>query len=849
MGGIEFATPGRGAIRLRHRPGIRGFPPGWGAVLHDACWGVTCLVPRRLNQPNPLGRLAVAIWAVALLGGAASALGAVVGDIVRIGYLGSRNPVVRAGAWTPVVVDLGLDGQTSFDGLLRLRQFDRDGDVYVDTVPVHLVDAGDGGRQRYWLYTVANPQSTRRDNFEVELLETESGLEDDATRVQVISGGVPVPALRPEQNTELITDDVHLILEISTGQLGRIRHLADRELHDRFDRPVEVAHVSPLDLPNSWLGLEMVDYILWEDADPTLITPAQERALVEWVEHGGRLALAAGRTADALAQSDRLGGLLPVRVGRVASTRSLPEVRSRMLSLGGGEAATYPQGIVYVRTELVDDPDVKSVLDEPELDTTVVSTRRVGRGTLTFVAASTGDLLAVKDADLIKFHRSLFELRSNPANQDNLSTTLVNLMTYLDREVAFYQAGAARLAVALLFAVGYVLLATFGAWRLLQKRDWLRQSWTALAVTAIAASVVSLIGVQVIHGVGRDLRQLTIVDGVANQVAARATAYYGLKTATHSRLDLWLPSDSVMQTEPEASACALKPMLEPRTTVNATAGFTDPGRYQLMPSTAEILNVPVRATLKQFEGRWQGDLRGTVLSSVAAAPVYLPKNDAELSEEVYGFSEDSWIENGLETDLHDCQLYFVERDLVSPQNLLMLDQRGGSFIYPLYVFGLGRIESGERVNLYERIFQTSEGEMIPLDAFKRQTLDGIQLSWGRSFIPRGETFGGVDEKLPDYRFDHYQNVILLATVLGDVSPTKFGISSFQGLRVFSRGRLRHLDVGHLLTSHSALLVGFADDAGPARLCVRPHGRTEYKPVEPEEPRTVYRFVIPVEVPR
>ena len=64
--------------------------------------------------------------------------GEILGEIVRVGYPTSQGDVVRVGAWTPVVVDLALQNIGSFSGELRLRQFDRDGDVYIDSVLVNL---------------------------------------------------------------------------------------------------------------------------------------------------------------------------------------------------------------------------------------------------------------------------------------------------------------------------------------------------------------------------------------------------------------------------------------------------------------------------------------------------------------------------------------------------------------------------------------------------------------------------------------------------------------------------------------------------------------------------------------
>lgn len=786
---------------------------------------------------------------VALVGIAPVACGDIIGDVVRVGYLADTGgqetrSVIRVGAWTPVVVDLALLQQTSFDGILRLRQFDRDGDIYVDSVPVHLADTGSGARQRYWLYTVANPQDKREHDYEVELLESESGDESDARLVQVISGSVPVNAMVPPMRPERLTDDACLILEISDTTLGRVRHLQETKYSNRFDREIFIAHASPGDLPGNWIGLEMVDYLIWDNADPTQLTPAQAQALVAWMEQGGRLVVAAGRTSDTLAQSKEFGPLLPVRFERVASTSHLPTVRTRLLGLVEDDAANYGRPIVYAACTALPDSDVKPILYDAGTKSTIVAARRVGRGRLTYVAAALSDLLVEPEADFGRFFERVLELRMTPVGDETANMTYINLFRFLDREVGFYESGAARLALVLLFAVAYVLLATLAAWKVLQARNQLKQSWTALAVVAVLATVVSLISVQMVHGVGRDLRQLTIVDGVSDQVAAQATAYFGVKTATHSRLDLWLPGDYRLQTEPAATACMLRPMLDSRDWLEKTAGFTDPTRYWLRPSTAEVHDVPLRATLKQFEGRWQGELRGTVRSSVAAAEVAIPdSSDPAKNRKVYGVSADSWIENGLDANLYNCQLIITEHEAMAPQSFLSISQRSRDAFH-MQVFALGELKAGERVNLYQRIFLDG-GKAISSERYDRQGLNVVQRGWGDAFITLAEFPGMQEEKSLDYRLEHYEFALLLASVITDIDPNGFGVSAYAGLRFFSRSRIRQLDLSDHIRPTTGLLVGFSDDPGPVRLATRTSGRIAYEPLDPERPRTVYRFLIPI----
>src|SRR5262249_15182142 len=78
---------------------------------------------------------------------------------------------------------------------------------------------------------------------------------------------------------------------------------------DRWDvRPLD-----PRSLPDRWIGLELADVIVWDDPDPSALTPAQIDAVVDWVRSGGRLVISAARNWQTINQS-RLADILPVQI-------------------------------------------------------------------------------------------------------------------------------------------------------------------------------------------------------------------------------------------------------------------------------------------------------------------------------------------------------------------------------------------------------------------------------------------------------------------------------------------------------------------------------------------------------
>ena len=566
------------------------------------------------KQPAPhissKARVCLSIALLACLTHPCGSSAEVIGDVVRVGYLTNTGSVVRLGSWTPVVVDLTLQNQASFDGKLVLKQTDRDGDIYRDVVPVHLFADG-GDQRRYWLYTPASPSGLLRYQYQVELLATgENGREE--RQVKIVSGGKEVSHISPPTSVSMLPDDEYLILTLSNGPIGKIRHLVTGDMESSLDRPVQIAHISPESLPGKWIGLEMVDCIVWDQADPTVLTEAQEQALVEWIRQGGKLLLAAGRTSDVVSQATHLGPLLPVSIGPVEPVSHLPETRRRLLGIRDSQDEGYRNQLALAKCKAVSRSDVTNWLYEETIDSTVVAGRRLGRGYLLYVAAELEDLLRDPAANPVLFFRRILQLRPSRITGNPGHRSEIRLARYFDAEVGFCDTSGGYLALALIAVIAYVLGATFGVWKMLQARQLLKYSWSALAIVALAASFLAVVGVQAIHGVGRKVEQLTIVDGFSDTPDALATAYFGMTTSVRSHVDVWLPVDPLLSKEPANSSCILRPLADWSEDFVSEAIYTDPAVYELRPATAEIHDVVMRATLKQFEGRWHGTLSGTL---------------------------------------------------------------------------------------------------------------------------------------------------------------------------------------------------------------------------------------------
>ena len=165
--------------------------------------------------------------------------------------------------------------------------------------------------------------------------------------MQVVSQGELTFRAQPAQQPAVIADDELLILSISTGAISRVQDLVEVDQQTRYSRPLNVGHMSPADLPELWIGLEMVDYIVWDGARPEELTQRQVNALLEWVRQGGTLLIAASRTAGSLAMNDSIVRVLPVDIEEVIAVDNLPFVRRALLGPPGDDGELRRDGVIW----------------------------------------------------------------------------------------------------------------------------------------------------------------------------------------------------------------------------------------------------------------------------------------------------------------------------------------------------------------------------------------------------------------------------------------------------------------------------------------------------------------------
>jgi hypothetical protein len=80
----------------------------------------------------------------------------------------------------------------------------------------------------------------------------------------------------------------------------------------------------PLPLPTNVLAWTSIAYLIWDDVDPSLLSPEQQQALVDWLHWGGQLIISGPKSLDQLRDKTFLGSYLPAMPGEALSI--IPEM-------------------------------------------------------------------------------------------------------------------------------------------------------------------------------------------------------------------------------------------------------------------------------------------------------------------------------------------------------------------------------------------------------------------------------------------------------------------------------------------------------------------------------------------
>lgn len=783
------------------------------------------------------------------------------GRIVRVGLFGGAAPIIRPGVWTIVEVALRTRSDKPFDGQIRVEQLDRDGDVITSVQPVALAPQAEW--RPYQVYFVPYDQNDAQ-GLKVRVFDAAgrqvSLLDENGTEVQ---------HLETARNALEFRSDDYLIVDLSAPK--RLPHVALLD-SDRAGKPDrvngrKVRSMLPRDLPGKAVGLESVDAISWDDADPSGLTEPQLTALIEWVRAGGRLLITSGKNWQALSRSV-LAEILPVTISGIREVSEAPEFLAVVESLAASEDYPTKLAQAYEKEPIrrcIMSPVEGAIPIPADCESPQMAYRRlVGRGSVTFVGASLMQLLPpsrrilkldsadddtardfskeiAKEDEFIPIACELVVARRflalPPMIEDesqNAAWQRAGFMGKRDlyeevrRSIGFEGVGTAFLLFAILFAIAYTLVATTGSFWYMKRRGWQHHAWSAFALVAITGTMVGTGMVWLLRGFSTRLWQTTIVDGHADSSEARATALFGIKTPDHTRLDLRLPVGMNASATPELGA--LRPVAKSESLDIPDSRFVASDRYESTLAGAAMSDVPFRATLKEFIGTWHGALPGKLEARLVAK-----KNTGEDADRVkYEFDEGSYIQNSLGIKLRDCVLITMPPLAESTEEVA--GERDVVTHHYYWIGDIGKSGDDGRLSTEElrRRLYTEGGDKAER-VKKLQLVSDIMRDWENSM----SWIGTADDPSAPQRTQNVtpqqENAPLLLLSTYNLQRAR-GNDRLRFMRTYGRA----LDCTHQLTKRTAILIGWSDEAPPVVL------EKNLTALRPERARTLYRFVIPVE---
>lgn len=743
------------------------------------------------------------------------------GDVKAVGFETSGGFVIRSGQWFPILVHLTVQGSQVFSGELRAEGLDLDGDR-VAFKDAQVTVTPDAGAKRVWCYAVANALH--------ELPPTADVVSDEGALITKLA----MP------RCSLISNSDFLVLDVSYPRIVKLGELVTSGVRD-FYRNVVVSTLPAADLPDRWWGLEAVDVVIWDRPDPSTLSGAQLDALAAWVRSGGQLVVGVGANWGAIRKS-ALADIMPLEgKGPTVEVRRLPVFRAHM-GLRSGDF----KNPVAVTTATVA-ADAFRTLGE-QWDINLITMRLVGSGRVVATAASLQDLTSVVRLrrEAIALFGALFDLNHYTEKFKEAQNDVWQAVQASERRlypdlvdpVGFGQATALRGLTAFLFVAGYIGLATLASWQWLRRRKLTYLSWTVFAGFAVAASVLSLGTVAALRGFSRGVQALSVIDLEAGGRTARGPCLFGYRSPIRQRVELSLPGKGNF----------LRPLARGP---GSSSVYVTPARYAGVPARARLDDVLMRATLKQVEGFWHGELDGTI------------RGDLVADRQSGRLSAGSWLANELSVDLEGGYLLFIDprqddagvpyraAGLTTPRPLelpefarlkMEWDLKEVPPAVNILAVRVGSIPAGERVS--------------ELGGAHYRSVDERWQRWlGGGRLKRSELlWGDRDLRTLWHEQQGWAENSQFAGMGGRLSATvRAGLlASARAFHLHNRGRefdavgpevntggLPDLDICHWLLRGQAVLLSWADDPGPARLHVNGNPRESYRGL------TIYRARFPL----
>ena len=591
--------------------------------------------------------IAVAILILLLI---THAQAAVSGKVETLGF----GSFIRPDTWTPLLVQIQSDETEARAYALQVVQLDLDGDEVIYTRRVTV----NPGTQSVWTYFKPQPSNeglpasgTANPSDLNKVLRVYLATEDGNKRLSQIDVGKTLPQALETGTWEAISMGQRTIrsgqkLVLIVGDLPNLREFSPTAPQMEGASELMVPIGVPLNrLPDSPLGYEAVDAIIWTTADSGRLSAEQFRAIRQYVRGGGTLVCVQSSEPGTLARFD---DMLPVAINgtddwspNLAKTTFADILLGDLPTFGEREEPINPLAGVPMPLRLgLATPKDDAVVAaweygqepaNPSPRRPLIARHLYGLGSVAWSAINVADPALTRIGigwpnywQRVFGQKQDLRLRSQmtPKQRDEIakdydSRTARDIGATFTQGMNLSSRTSALVSIAFVVFIGYWAVAGPLAYLVLAARKQTQLSWLVYGATSILAVVLTLGVVRLMLGGAPELRHVSLV---------RAWCGAGEGPArVQSRVGIYLPQDRAAA--PVALAAGDGSFPDTLTPLVINPRFdkrqTNPrdSRYDVPIITDEegptTLGIPFRSTLKKLQADWTGKPPARISGSAA----------------------------------------------------------------------------------------------------------------------------------------------------------------------------------------------------------------------------------------